>query len=85
VSKKATNIIHKPKKGMTGSIKDIQYVIPLGNGWIVKNSHSAKFIVITDSKKEAVMIATSIAKNKGTELIVHAKDGSIQKRISYVL
>ena len=63
----------------------IQYVLPLGgNGWVVKNSKAAKFTVITDSKREAISIARSIAKTRHIQLEVHGRDGRIEKRESYV-
>jgi hypothetical protein len=60
-----------------------EHVIPLGNGWMVKNSASEKFTVITDNKQEAITIARQIAKSKGGELVIHGKDGSILSRKSY--
>ncbi len=62
----------------------IQYVLPLGNGWVVKTNKAAKFFLITDSKKEAVDVARKLAMTKKSELIVHGKDGKIQVRESYV-
>jgi NAD(P)H-flavin reductase len=63
---------------------DIQYVLPLGNGWIIKDSKSATFIAITDSKTEAISIARNIAMTKHTQLIVHGKNGAVEIRENYV-
>lgn len=52
-----------------------QIVNNWNNGWMVKNSASSKFTVITDNKREAITIAREIAKSKGRELIIHGKDG----------
>lgn len=82
MNQKAKHTTTKAKK-RTATIKQIEYVLPLGNGWVVKNSAAAKFLVITDNKKEAVSIARNIAKRKHTELIVYNKDGKIHERISY--
>jgi hypothetical protein len=49
----------------------------LGNGWIVKSANTTRFTVITDSKKDAIAIATSIAKTKKTGLVIYNKDGQI--------
>ncbi|MCP9749520.1 DUF2188 domain-containing protein [Ferruginibacter sp. HRS2-29] len=62
----------------------IEHVLPLGNGWIVKNDKSAKFTTITDTKKEAIEIARNIARKKNIILLVYAKDGTIQLEESYV-
>jgi hypothetical protein len=59
--------------------KGEQHVIPLGNGWVVKTGNSATFTVITDNKKEAVEIATSIAKTKKSAVIIHGKFGAIER------
>jgi hypothetical protein len=61
------------------SPKGEQHVIPLGNGWVVKTQSSKTFTVITDNKKDAVEIATSIAKTKKSAVIVHGKFGAIER------
>jgi hypothetical protein len=78
-----TKSIRKTKKGTSAAARNTQYVIPLGNGWVVKNSLSAKFTVILDTKREAIKIARDIAKRQGSELIVHGKDGNVMQRISF--
>lgn len=66
--------------------KPQECVIPLGGtGWMVKNSNDKKFRAILDSKREAVKIARSLAKHYGRELVIFAKDGSIQQQISYAI
>lgn len=62
-----------------------QHVIPLGNGWMVKGAGSKIITVIADSKKQAVDIATSIAKSHGSELYIHNKTGAITESRSYVV
>lgn len=71
------------KKTLKSVSNSAEHVIPLGNGWVVKNSAAQKFTVITDNKREAITIAREIAKSKGHELIIHGKDGSIISRKSY--
>ena len=63
----------------------IEYVFPIGaEGWVVKNSGSTAFTLITDSKQEAVSMAREIAKKLQIELIVHNRNGQIEKQESYV-
>jgi uncharacterized protein YdaT len=62
-----------------------QHVIPLGNGWMVKGEKSKDITVITDNKKSAIYIATSIAKTSGTELIIHNKKGKMVASRSYAV
>lgn len=71
------------KKNTKKVSNGVEHVIPLGNGWVVKNSEATKFTVITDNKQEAITIARQIAKSKGSELVIHGKDGSILCRKSY--
>jgi hypothetical protein len=63
--------------------KRIQYVLPVGNGWVVKSSYRAKWSLITVSKREAITIARNLAKETHTELIVFAKDGRITIQANY--
>lgn len=71
------------KRTTTLTHRIIHYVLPLGNGWVVKNSAANNFTFITDSKKEAVSMARSIAQVKHSELVVHRKNGSIEVKESY--
>jgi hypothetical protein len=82
---KSKKIVRKSAKRSSPGKRTTEHVIPLGNGWVVKNSDTDKFTVISDSKTEAVKIARQIAKQKGLELVIHAKDGSIQEQVSYAL
>lgn len=82
---KKKKIVRKAGNEVSRKRKVAEHVIPLGNGWVVKNSAADKFTVISDSKTEAVRIATQIAKQKGLVLVIHAKDGSIQRQVSYAL
>lgn len=65
--------------------EEIQYVLPLGNGWVIKASKSNTFTAITDSKTEAISIARTIARTKRTELVVHGKNGAVQMRETYAV
>jgi hypothetical protein len=60
-----------------------QQVIPLGNGWVVRNASTGRFIIITDTKREAIRVAEDLAKKKGSELVIHGKDGKIQSKQSF--
>lgn len=73
------------KNGKAGK-EPAEYVIPLGGtGWVVKTSSAKKFTVISDSKREAVKIARSLAKRRGRKLVIFGKDGSVQQEVSYAL
>ena len=60
-----------------------QHVIPLGNGWAVKKEGDVRFTVITETQKEAILVAREIARNNKSELIIHGRDGKIRDKDSY--
>ncbi len=63
--------------------KKNQHVIPLGNGWAVKGEGNSKYTAITETKRDATVIARNIAKNNKSEIVIHGKDGKIHDTDSY--
>ncbi|MBQ2661334.1 MAG: DUF2188 domain-containing protein [Clostridia bacterium] len=53
------------------------------DGWQVKGARNTRATVRTATQKEAISIATTIAKNQKSELLVHSTKGTIRKRNSY--
>ena len=70
-------------KKRTVAKKTNVHVVPLGNGWVVRNDDRGKFIVITNNKRDALTVGKGIAKSENTTLITHGKDGKIMNRTSY--
>ena len=60
-----------------------QHVVKHDQGWAVKGANNQKATKVTETKKEAVVIAKSIAINQQSELIIHGKDGRIQEKNTY--
>jgi uncharacterized protein YdaT len=60
-----------------------QHVVPHDGGWAVKGAGSARATVVVDTQKEAIDRARDIARNQGTELLVHSRDGRIRERDSH--
>jgi hypothetical protein len=60
-----------------------QRVLPLGNGWVVKPDHLKKFITVTTTQRQAISIATELAKNDHALLIVHNKNGTNKQQKSF--
>ncbi len=60
-----------------------QHVVPQGDKWAVKGEGNSKATKVTDTKQEAVKVAREIAKNQGTELYIHGRDGAIQEKDSH--
>lgn len=60
-----------------------QHVVPHPDGWAVKGEENSKPTKITNTQQEAISYAREIAKNQGSELLIHGKDGKIRDRDSY--
>ena len=61
-----------------------QHVTPhSGGGWQVKGEGNSKATVITDTQKEAIDIGREIARNQGSELVIHGTDGRIREKDSH--
>lgn len=51
--------------------------------WQVKGAGNSKATAITSTQKEAIKIATNIARNQKSELLIHRLDGKIREKNSY--
>lgn len=60
-----------------------QHVVPHDDAWAVKGAGSARATVVVDTQKEAIERARDIARNQGTELFIHGRDGRIRERDSH--
>lgn len=61
-----------------------QHVTPHPDGgWQVKGAGNKKATIRTSTQKEAFEIARNIAKNQGSEVLIHGKDGKIREKNSY--
>lgn len=60
-----------------------QYVVPTKDGWGVKGEGNSKLTVKTDTKDQAKVIGTNIAKNQKSELTILGKNGQIQNKNSF--
>ncbi|MCY8423717.1 DUF2188 domain-containing protein [Bacillus vallismortis] len=58
-----------------------EHVIKHKNGWAVKAEDAKRVSEVKDTKEEAVERAKEIAAHKGTEVVVHLADGSVQRKI----
>ncbi|WP_366247903.1 DUF2188 domain-containing protein [Terribacillus aidingensis] len=61
-------------------IDNAEEVVPHEDGWAVQSKGSKRPSQVFDNKQDAIKRAKEIADNKGTETIIHKKDGSVQKR-----
>ena len=61
-----------------------QHVAPHPNGgWQVKGEGNSRATVRTATQKEAIGVARSIARNQGSELVIHRSDGRIRDKDSH--
>lgn len=61
-----------------------QHVTPHpGGGWQVKGERNEKATVRTGTQKEAIHIGREIAKNQGSEIVIHGTDGRIRQKGSH--
>jgi hypothetical protein len=61
-----------------------QHVVPNGGGgWAVKGEKAERATAILPTKQEAVDRGREIARNQGSELVVHGKNGQIQNKDSH--
>lgn len=60
-----------------------QHVVPRDGRWSVRKAGSDRATRTFDTQREAISEARKIAKNQGTELYIHGRDGRIRERDSY--
>jgi hypothetical protein len=60
-----------------------QHVVPHPDGWAVKAAGADRATRVTETQREAMEIAREIAKNQGSERIVHGENGRIRQKNSY--
>ncbi len=60
-----------------------QHVVPRNDGWAVKGAGAERATVVVNTQQEAIDRARNIARNQGTELLIHGRDGRIRERDSH--
>ena len=63
--------------------KKNQHVVPHGDRWAVRREGNKKVTQTTRTQKEAINIARQIARDQGSEVVIHRPDGTIRDRDSY--
>ena len=64
-----------PRKGL--------HVVPRDGKWAFRKAGADRIARMFATQREAVQAARDIARNQGTELYVHGRDGRIRERDSY--
>ncbi len=60
------------------------HIVPISEGiWGVKKSDGEKSIKNFDKKADAESFGRKVSQNQGSELVIHGKDGRIQRSDSH--
>ena len=60
-----------------------QHVVPHADGWAVKPAGGNRASSVHDTQREAIDRGREIARNEGTELLIHGRDGQIREKDSH--
>ncbi len=60
-----------------------QHVVPHEKGWAVKGAGNERATSVHSTQREAVAAARDIARNQGTEMLIHGENGRIRERNTY--
>jgi len=60
-----------------------QHVVPHSGKWAVKGEGSPKATKIVKTQVEAIEVARRIARNQGSDVVIHGRDGKIRDKDSY--
>ena len=81
--KKIISIILKNMGVRTRPKTNNQHVVPHDEGWAVKGEGNERYTAVYKYQDDAIDRAKRIAKNYGSDVIIHRTDGTIRDRISY--
>ena len=59
------------------------HVIPHNGGWAVRGEGSSRATSVHKSQREAIEAGREIARNRSSQLVIHARDGRVRERDSY--
>jgi len=60
-----------------------QHVVPNDGKWSVRKSGASRATETFETQGEAIQRARDIARNQGSELYIHGRDGRIRERNTY--
>lgn len=63
--------------------KQNQHVVPRESGWAVKGAGSTRATRVFPTQREAIDAGREIARRKGSELLIHGRDGRIREKNTY--
>jgi len=60
-----------------------QHVVPHEDGWAVRGEGNSRITASYRYQDDAIARARQIAKNYGSDVVIHGRDGRIRDRMSY--
>lgn len=60
-----------------------QHVVPHQDGWAVRGAGNQRATSVHQTQAEAIDTGRQIARNQGSELLIHGRNGRIRERDSY--
>lgn len=63
--------------------KKNQHVVPHPQGWAVRGAGNQKASSVHSTQREAIGAAREIARNQGSEMLIHGANGRIRERNTY--
>jgi uncharacterized protein YdaT len=66
-----------------GEMGKNQHVVPKDGQWAVRGAGNSKATRIFATQSEAISAAREIARNQGTDLVIHRTNGTIREKSSY--
>lgn len=60
-----------------------QHVVQRDDGWAIRGEGNSRDTSTHQTQRAAIDAAREIAKNQGSELLIHGRDGKIRERNSY--
>lgn len=60
-----------------------QHVVPHEDGWAIRGEGNQRVTSVHDTQREAAERAREIARNQGSEVVIHRRDGTIRDSDSY--
>ena len=60
-----------------------QHVVPHSGKWAVRSDGSKRASKVVRTQAEAIEVARRIARNQGSDVVIHGRDGKIKDRDSY--
>lgn len=74
----------KQTLGMTDDRNDDhQHLLPHEDGWALKRTGADRPSFTFESKEDAMVKAIEVARNQGTVLVIHGRDGRVQEQRDY--